>query len=226
MFSVFEQAIAAKRKRSPIRGSVPLVGRDAMPGIGRRTPAPSTPAPEAVERRHPASAWPPSVDRLPLRGAEQPSPSPAGSLHDSPEGAHIPRRARAAARPRKHQRRRLQPTRGWQGEQAWARPECGARSRPAMRESRRRTCRPRAVHGSSALPDESGTARTADRWLSELVLSGTRGSDARFAIAKQNSPADAACRWIVSQTTVSGPVSPERHVAVDPGPSGRPGASC
>jgi hypothetical protein len=56
-----------------------------MSGIGRRTPAPSTPTPEAVVRRRPASAWPPSVDRVPLGGAEQPCPSPVGSLHDSPE---------------------------------------------------------------------------------------------------------------------------------------------
>lgn len=55
-----------------------------MSGIGRRTPAPSTPAPEAVVRRRPASASPPPVDRLPLRGAKLSCRSPVGSLHDSP----------------------------------------------------------------------------------------------------------------------------------------------
>jgi hypothetical protein len=75
-----------------------------MTGIGRRTPAPSTPTPEAVVRRRPASAWPPSVDRVPLEGAEQPCPSPVGSLHDSSEararalvGSSVARRESSSA---------------------------------------------------------------------------------------------------------------------------------
>ena len=88
------QAIGSKQKRPSKAESVSPLGRGAMSGIGRRTPAPSTPTPEAVVRRRPALAWPPSVDRLPLRGAEQPCPSPVGSLHDSPK------RSRRVSRPR------------------------------------------------------------------------------------------------------------------------------
>jgi hypothetical protein len=81
------QAIGSKQKRPSKAESVSPLGRGAMSGIGRRTPAPSTPTPEAVVRRRPALAWPPSVDRLPLRGAEQPSPGHVGSLHDSPDAS-------------------------------------------------------------------------------------------------------------------------------------------
>jgi len=44
------------------------------PGAGARSGSP----------RRPGSSWRPSVDRLPQRGAKQPSPSPIRSLHKSP----------------------------------------------------------------------------------------------------------------------------------------------
>jgi hypothetical protein len=56
-----------------------------MRQIGRSTPAPLAPGAEAVVRRRPGSSSRPSVDRLPQRGAKQPSPSPMCALHKSPE---------------------------------------------------------------------------------------------------------------------------------------------
>ena len=54
----------------------------------------------------------------------------------------------------------------------------------------------------------SGSTLTA-----QIRPSGTRGSAARFAMAKQDSSADGAYRWIVSQTRFPA-LSPERRVIV------------
>jgi len=40
--------------------------------------------------------------------------------------------------------------------------------------------------------------------LSLLVRTSARGSDARFAVAKENSPADEVRRWIAGKATASG----------------------
>jgi hypothetical protein len=67
-----------------LRRLLSFVWRDAMRQIGRSTPAPLAPGAEAVVRGRPGSSWRPSVDRLPQRGAKQPSPSPMCALHKSP----------------------------------------------------------------------------------------------------------------------------------------------
>ena len=79
---------------------------------------------------------------------------------------------------------------------------------PAGRQDHRASCDVAASVDIAAVPVTSSDASPL-----LLVLSGTRASDARFAIAKQSSPADAASRWIVSQGRVR-PVSPERRVVV------------
>ncbi len=56
------------------------------------------------------------------------------------------------------------------------------------------------MHGSSGVAD--------------VVLSGTRASDTRFAIAKQNSPADEAYCWIVRPNERIRSVTPERRVVM------------
>jgi hypothetical protein len=72
-----------------------------MRQIGRSTPAPLAPGAEAVVRGRPGSSWRPSVDRLPQRGAKQPSPSPMCALHKSPKAIVSPvsRAALALTRP-------------------------------------------------------------------------------------------------------------------------------
>ena len=88
-----------------------------------------------------------------------------------------------------------------------------AREGKQLWEQRSADCRDRAI-AAAAIPRGCscrrwrtclgrGWASASSRALPLLVLSGTRASDARFAIAKQSGPADAAYRWTGSQTRVS-----------------------